>query len=83
MILEKRLFQDYRFFSIYNVYIMPSTKRTLKHRKTRKTNMNSPLRNGLTSFEQNIVIKFLEILNMIKLYHWKHIAMQLIKQPMN
>ena len=50
---------------------MPSTKRTLKHRKTRKTNMNSPLRNGLTSFEQNIVIKFLEILNMIKLYHWK------------
>jgi len=44
--------------------------------KTRKFNSNKGTRrnrgsNSLQKFEREVVVKFLEVLNMIKLYHWK------------
>ena len=41
--------------------------------KTRKNNSSSrhTSRSSNQNFEQHIVIKFLEILNTVKLYHWK------------
>ena len=38
-----------------------------QHKKTRKNNQGK----SLQKFEQEVVIKFLEMLNLIKLYHWK------------
>jgi hypothetical protein len=46
-------------------------KKTRKNRKThsfRKSVCSSP---SLASFEKEIVVKFLELLNTIKLFHWK------------
>lgn len=46
---------------------MPRTRRMQHSKKgTRKNHGQS-----LQKFEQEIVVKFLEVLNMIKLYHWK------------
>ena len=46
--------------------------------KTRRVNVKSGTRknhrnghNSLKKFEQEVVVKFLEMLNLIKLYHWK------------
>jgi hypothetical protein len=58
---------------------MVSRKSNKKSRKTamkRKTNKNKTLRNGVVSSTENkkkshIVRIFLEMLNTIKLYHWK------------
>lgn len=45
---------------------MPKTKRNYSRNGTRKN------RNGsLQKFEQEVVVKFLEVLMAIKLYHWK------------
>lgn len=52
---------------------MPKTvkkmmKRFRRHRSLKRTLCNSQ---HLASFEQEIVVKFLETLNTIKLFHWK------------
>ena len=39
--------------------------------KTRKNSSRHTSRSSNQNFEQHIVIKFLEILNTVKLYHWK------------
>jgi Family of unknown function (DUF5856) len=44
---------------------MPKTRRFNSKKGTRKN------RGSLQKFEQEVVVKFLEVLNMIKLYHWK------------
>lgn len=46
---------------------MPKTRPLAKHRH-HKTSKNT---NSIHKFQQLIVIKFLEMLNTIKLYHWK------------
>ena len=47
---------------------MPKTqKNRINYRKTRRNNQGK----SLQKFEQEVTIKFLEILNLIKLYHWK------------
>jgi len=55
---------------------MPKTKRMRSKKGTRKNrvrgnNNNKNNNNSLQKFEQEIVVKFLEMLNLIKLYHWK------------
>jgi hypothetical protein len=50
---------------------MPSTRRNFRHKKTRKNNKSKSRSSDLSSFEQEAVIFFLEMLNTIKLYHWK------------
>jgi hypothetical protein len=42
-------------------------KKTIKRRPSK----NKTVRKLAHNFEQEIVVKFLQILNMIKLYHWK------------
>jgi len=49
---------------------MRSKKGTRKNR-VRGNNNNKNNNNSLQKFEQEIVVKFLEMLNLIKLYHWK------------
>ena len=44
------------------------TKNTVYNKRTKK---NTNIKSTHKSFEQEIVIEFLQILNMIKLYHWK------------
>lgn len=44
---------------------MPKTRRFNSKKGTRKN------RGSLQKFEEEVVVKFLEVLNMIKLYHWK------------
>ena len=48
-------------------------KGTRKIRETQKngTHKNGGLKNDLQKFEQEVVVKFLQILNIVKLYHWK------------
>ena len=48
---------------------MPKTKRMLKIAS--KRNKTRKIKGSLQSFEQEIVLKFLEMSNTIKLYHWK------------
>uniref|UniRef100_A0A6C0AZQ9 Uncharacterized protein n=1 Tax=viral metagenome TaxID=1070528 RepID=A0A6C0AZQ9_9ZZZZ len=43
-------------------------RRVSKNSKTRKQKSKA---SPLSSFEQEVVVKFLEMLNTIKLYHWK------------
>lgn len=45
----------------------PQSKKVVKHTvaKTRKNHKS------LRGFEQEVTVRFLEILNMVKLYHWK------------
>ena len=53
---------------------MPLTKkRTFRHNKTRRQGKGKiyNVGNSLTSFEKEIIVKFLEMLNTVKLYHWK------------
>ena len=47
-----------------------STKVKLRNRLTKKNKRSIPS-NAHKSFEQHLVIEFLQILNMTKLYHWK------------
>ena len=46
---------------------MPRTKKSIKGNKTRKIGRGK----SLQSFEQEVVLKFLEMSNTVKLYHWK------------
>jgi DNA-binding ferritin-like protein len=39
--------------------------------KAKKTRSNRNKSSSLTSFEKEIVVKFLEVSNTVKLYHWK------------
>jgi len=52
---------------------MPKTMRKFTRRLRRPRSLKRTLCNSqhLASFEQEIVVKFLEILNTIKLFHWK------------
>ena len=52
------------------LYMPPSRKHTTIAKKTRKTRKTSKRRDH-PQFEREITLKFLEILNTIKLYHWK------------
>ena len=58
-----------KYIFLYNEYIMPSfnkkTKKNLKKQGTKK-NRGIPQK-----FEQQIVIKFITLLNTVKLFHWK------------
>jgi hypothetical protein len=47
---------------------MAKTRSKLFSRANKGTRRN---RGSLQKFEQEVVVKFLEVLNMIKLYHWK------------
>jgi hypothetical protein len=46
---------------------MPTIKKSIKGNKTRKIGRGK----SLQSFEKEIVLKFLEMSNTVKLYHWK------------
>lgn len=46
---------------------MQRTKKSIKGNKTRKIGRGK----SLQSFEQEVVLKFLEMSNTVKLYHWK------------
>jgi len=50
-----------------------SMRRINKKRGTRKNRdiKNSGLKNDLQKFEQEVVVKFLQMLNIVKLFHWK------------
>jgi hypothetical protein len=52
---------------------MPKTyrKNIGKGRKTRRTNASSSNNSSLTAFQKEITVKFLEMLLMVKLFHWK------------
>ena len=52
---------------------MPKTRRIHSKKGTRKNRIrgNNKNNNSLQKFEQEVVVKFLEMLNLIKLYHWK------------
>lgn len=52
---------------------MPKTRRMHSKKGTRKNRIrgNNKNNNSLQKFEQEVVVKFLEMLNLIKLYHWK------------
>jgi DNA-binding ferritin-like protein len=47
---------------------MPTTRRNRNRNRSRRS---KSCKNINLKFEQNIVIKFLEVLNTVKLYHWK------------
>jgi len=50
---------------------MHKTNKTKLRNRLTKKNKKSTLTNTHKSFEQHLVIEFLQILNMTKLYHWK------------
>lgn len=45
-----------------------TVKKSAKKSANRKTRKNSSTKN---SFKQKLVVKFMELLNLVKLYHWK------------
>jgi len=47
---------------------MPTKKHKSKNEKTRK---KRPAKSSLASFQKKITVKFLEMLLMVKLFHWK------------
>ena len=49
---------------------MPKTRKNSSSRSSRSSSRHTS-RSSNQNFEQHIVIKFLEILNTVKLYHWK------------
>lgn len=49
-------------------YSVSMVKRSIKRRASNK---NKTVRKLADNFEQEIVIEFMQMLNMIKLYHWK------------
>lgn len=61
-------------------YSVSMVKRSIKRRASNK---NKTVRKLADNFEQEIVIEFMQMLNMIKLYHWKTYVMPHIKRPMN
>ncbi len=50
---------------------MPKTRKNSSSRSSSSSSSRSSSRSSNQNFEQHIVIKFLEILNTVKLYHWK------------
>ena len=64
---------------------MPKTIKKVTRRFRRPRSLKRTLCNSqyLASFEQEIVVKFLETLNTIKLFTGRHTVMQHIKQRMN
>ena len=58
--------------------MLKTTRRINKKRGTRKNGglkngglKNGGLKNDLQHFEQEVVVKFLQMLNIVKLFHWK------------
>jgi DNA-binding ferritin-like protein len=50
---------------------MSSKKTLVRKLKTRKNRSQTTSLQSIQKFEQEIVIKFLSILNVVKIYHWK------------
>lgn len=50
---------------------MPSRRNQIRKQKTRKNRTQSTSMQSIQKFEQEIVLKFLSILNIVKIYHWK------------
>ena len=50
---------------------MPKTRKNSKSSSSSRSSSRHTSRSSNQNFEQHIVIKFLEILNTVKLYHWK------------
>ena len=64
--METHLYQEYNF-KIQVKYIMVKTFKMKNSKNTTRTQKKSTLKN----FQREITVKFLEILLMIKLFHWK------------
>ena len=50
---------------------MSSRRNLSRKQKTRKNRAQSTSLQSIQKFEQEIVVKFLSILNIVKIYHWK------------
>jgi DNA-binding ferritin-like protein len=50
---------------------MPSMRKQTRKLKTRKNRTNTTSMQSIQKFEQEIVIKYLSLLNTVKIYHWK------------
>ena len=50
---------------------MPKTRKTYSKTGTRRNYKNAGGSNSLQKFEQEVIVRFLEVLNLVKLYHWK------------
>ena len=50
---------------------MSSRQSTRRKQKTRKTRVQPASMQSIQKFEQEIIIKFLSMLNIVKIYHWK------------
>jgi len=50
---------------------MSSRRKLSRKQKTRKNRAQSTSLQSIQKFEQEIVVKFLSILNIVKIYHWK------------
>ena len=53
------------------MYMTKTRKMRSLHKSTRKNKSNDTSSSSMKHLEQEIVVKFLQILNMVKLYHWK------------
>ena len=53
------------------MYMTKTRKMRSLHKSTRKNKSNDTSSSIMKHLEQEIVVKFLQILNMVKLYHWK------------
>jgi DNA-binding ferritin-like protein len=50
---------------------MPSRRNLGRKLKTRKNRAQTTSMQSIQKFEQEIVVKFLSVLNIVKIYHWK------------
>jgi DNA-binding ferritin-like protein len=50
---------------------MSSRQTTRRKQKTRKNRVQPASMQSIQKFEQEIIIKFLSMLNIVKIYHWK------------
>jgi DNA-binding ferritin-like protein len=50
---------------------MSSRQSTRRKQKTRKNRVQPASMQSIQKFEQEIIIKFLSMLNIVKIYHWK------------
>ena len=50
---------------------MNKTRKNSRSRSSSRSSSRHTSRSSNQNFEQHIVIKFLEVLNIVKLYHWK------------
>jgi len=50
---------------------MSSRRTQTRRQKTRKNRTHTATMQSIQKFEQEIVVKFLSVLNIVKIYHWK------------